>query len=104
MFLTLFRKECAQTAGSLIYWLYVACLVLFFNSQLGNMDILSPPQQGQEDYAQYGYEQDVSEQDIMEAGTGNLIWAYYYELQQSHCREYFLLQHCRLQSQHYSRW
>ena len=45
MFLTLFRKECAQTAGSLIYWLYVACLVLFFNSQLGNMDILSPPQQ-----------------------------------------------------------
>lgn len=79
MFLTLFRKECAQTAGSLIYWLYVACLVLFFNSQLGNMDILSPPQQGQEDYAQYGYEQDVSEQDIMEAGTGNLIWAYYYD-------------------------
>ena len=79
MFLTLFRKECAQTAGSLIYWLYVACLVLFFNSQLGNMDILSPPQQGQEDYAQYGYEQDVSEQDIMEAGTGTLIWAYYYD-------------------------
>ena len=34
MILTLFRKECSQTAKSLIYWLYGACLVLFFFSQM----------------------------------------------------------------------
>lgn len=33
MILTLFRKECSQTAKSLIYWLYVACLVLFFSAR-----------------------------------------------------------------------
>ena len=79
MFITLFRKECAQTAKSLIYWLYVACLVLFFNSQLGNMHILTPPQEGQADYLDYGYQTDITEQDIMETGTGSLVWAYYYD-------------------------
>ncbi len=79
MFITLFRKECAQTAKSLIYWLYVACLVLFFNSQLGNMHILTPPQEGQADYLDYGYQTDITEQDIMETGTGSLVWAHYYD-------------------------
>lgn len=79
MFMTLFRKECAQTAKSLIYWLYVACLVLFFNSQLGNMHILTPPQEGQENYLDYGYKTDITEQEIMETGAGSLIWAYYYD-------------------------
>ena len=79
MFITLFRKECAQTAKSLIYWLYVACLVLFFNSQLGNMHILTPPQEGQADYLDYGNQTDITEQDIMETGTGSLVWAYYYD-------------------------
>ena len=35
MFVTLFRKECAQTAKSLIYWLYVACLVIFSTASSG---------------------------------------------------------------------
>ena len=73
MFVTLFRKECAQTAKSLIYWLYVACLVLFFNSQLGNMHILAPPQEGQENYLDYGYKTDISEQEIMKTGAGSLV-------------------------------
>ena len=34
MIMTLFKKECAQILKSLIFWLYVACLVLFFNSQM----------------------------------------------------------------------
>lgn len=79
MFMTLFRKECAQTAKSLIYWLYVACLVLFFNSQLGNMHILAPPQEGQENYLDYGYKTDISEQEIMKTGAGSLVWSYYYD-------------------------
>ena len=79
MFMTLFRKECAQTVKSLIYWLYVACLVLFFNSQLGNMHILAPPQEGQENYLDYGYKTDISEQEIMKTGAGSLVWSYYYD-------------------------
>lgn len=79
MFMTLFRKECAQTAKSLIYWLYVACLVLFFNSQLGNMHILAPPQEGQENYLDYGYKTDISEQEIMKTGAGSIVWSYYYD-------------------------
>lgn len=75
----LFRKECAQTAKSLIYWIYAACLVLFFYSQLGNIQILSPPAARQEDYSAYGYRTDITEKDIMEAGTENLVWAYYYD-------------------------
>lgn len=79
MFMTLFRKECAQTAKSLIYWLYVACLVLFFNSQLGNMHILAPPQEGQGNYLDYGYKTDISEQEIMKTGAGSLVWSYFYD-------------------------
>lgn len=79
MFVTLFRKECAQTAKSLIYWLYVACLVIFFNSQLGSQNILTPPREGQAAYSDYGYKTDITEQDIMETGAGNLVLAYYYD-------------------------
>lgn len=44
MFLRLFQKECAQVGKSLIYWLYVVCLVVFFSSQMGSMkdNMLSP--------------------------------------------------------------
>ena len=79
MILTLFRKECSQTAKSLIYWLYVACLVLFFFSQMGSMQILPPPVEGQEDYSNYGFRTDITEKEIMEAGAGSLVWAYYYD-------------------------
>ena len=79
MFLTLFRKECAQTVKSLIYWLYVICLVVFFNTQLGSQYILTPPQEGQDSYYDYGFKTDITEQDIMEPGAGTLVWAYYYD-------------------------
>lgn len=79
MFVTLFRKECAQTTKSLIYWLYVACLVIFFNSQLGSLNILTPPREGQAAYSDYGYKTDITEQDIMETGAGSLVMAYYYD-------------------------
>ena len=61
MMLALFRKECSQTVKSLIYWLYAACLVLFFFSQMGSMQILPPPVEGQEDYSNYGFRTDITE-------------------------------------------
>lgn len=79
MMISLFRKECSQTAKSLIYWLYIGCLVLFFQSQLGGQKILTPPEEGQENYSQYGYSADITEEDVMESGTGELVWDYYYD-------------------------
>ncbi len=79
MIFTLIRKECTQIYRSLIYWLYAACLILFFYSQLGGMNILEPPREGQEDYSAYGYKSDITDQEVMETGTGSLVWAYYYD-------------------------
>ena len=78
MMLTLWKKECTQTVKSLIYWLYVACIVLFYVSQLGRMGdhMLKAPAEGQEDYSAYGEKSAASEQEIMEYGLGELVWGY----------------------------
>lgn len=80
MFLRLFQKECAQVGKSLIYWLYVVCLVLFFSSQMGSMkdNMLQPPEKGQDNYQAYGFKEDVTEQDLMRKALGELAWGYYY--------------------------
>lgn len=79
MFLSLIQKECAQTGKSLIYWLYVVCLVLFFTSQMGSMkdNMLQAPKEGQE-YSAYGYKENVSDQDIMRHALEKLALGYYY--------------------------
>ena len=79
MIITLFKKECTQILKSLIFWLYVACLIFFFNSQMGNSTVLNPPQEGQENYYNYGFKTDITEQDVMETGVGTLAYAYYYD-------------------------
>lgn len=79
MIMTLFKKECTQILKSLIFWLYVACLIFFFNSQMGNSTVLNPPQEGQENYYNYGFKTDITEQDVMETGVGTLAYAYYYD-------------------------
>lgn len=81
MFLRLFQKECSQVGKSLIYWLYVICMVLFFTSQMGSMkdNMLLAPQKGQENYAGYGYQDNVSENDIMKSALNELIRGYYYD-------------------------
>ena len=50
MFFKLFMKECSQTAKSLTYWLLVIIMVLFFASQMGQMDMEKAPEKGLEDY------------------------------------------------------
>ncbi len=64
MFGTLFLKECKQTVKSLAYWAYVACLALFFVSQIGEDWNLTEPQPGRE--GQYGYTYSTDETLIME--------------------------------------
>lgn len=78
MMLTLWKKECVQTVKSLIYWLYVVCLVLFYSSQLGGIgnDMVKEPQPGQESYSQYGRASTSTEKDIMEYGLEELVWGY----------------------------
>ena len=76
MFWTLFAKECRQTVRSLIYWLTVIILSLFFFSQLGDIQITGKPVKGQEDY---GVKYSDDEQIIMENTLGRLAEEYYRE-------------------------
>ncbi|MFT4144354.1 MAG: ABC transporter permease [Mobilitalea sp.] len=50
MFLELFLKECKQTLKSLTYIIIIACMVVFYVSQMGDMELIEKPVQGQEDY------------------------------------------------------
>nr|WP_317283723.1 ABC transporter permease [uncultured Sellimonas sp.] len=75
MFLSLLKKECAQTAKSLIYWLFVLCLSLFFFSQMGAMDFENPPVKNQQ--GGYGMKESYKKQDIMAGTLGTLTQEYY---------------------------
>ena len=67
MFLRVWEKECKQIANSLIYWLYIIVLAIFFLSQLGSLkeEMIQKPEKGQESYADYGMKTSEDEQDIM---------------------------------------
>ncbi|GAA0792400.1 ABC transporter permease [Clostridium sp. AF19-22AC] len=73
MFGHLFIKECKQTAKSMIYWLIILILLIFFNSQLGSMEFAEKPEPGQEDY---GMVAGGDEQATMEATLGYLVSEY----------------------------
>lgn len=81
MFLRLWKKECMQVAKSLIYWLYIIVLVMFYVSQMGDLgnDMVAPPKPGQESYSEYGTVKSDDEQLIMSEALGNLASGYYYE-------------------------
>ena len=69
MFFKLFMKECSQTAKSLTYWLLVIIMVLFFASQMGQMDMEKAPEKGLEDY---GVKPSKDKNIIMSATLGML--------------------------------
>lgn len=73
MFLSLLAKECRQTMKSMIYWLIVVILVVFYFSQLGGMTIDEKPEPGQENY---GWTYGGNETDIMESVLGRLVSEY----------------------------
>lgn len=73
MFGQLFVKECRQTSRSLIYYLYLACIVLFFVTQMGGgANFPQKPQLGQD----YGQTYATDEQVIMEQGLISLVREY----------------------------
>ena len=73
MFFKLFMKECSQTVKSLTYWLMVIIMVLFFASQMGQMDMEKAPEKGLEDY---GVKPSKHKNIIMSATLGMLAGEY----------------------------
>nr|WP_294463792.1 ABC transporter permease [uncultured Sellimonas sp.] len=70
MIWTLFKKECRTLFKSLIFWLYVLALCLFFFSQMGTITFESKPEPGQE--GSYGYKLSDRKEDQM-SGTLGLL-------------------------------
>ena len=70
MYKTLFLKECKQILKSISYYIFVACLVLFFVTQIGEFDVLVKPQEGMENY---GLKSSDDEDVIMEQSLKALI-------------------------------
>lgn len=81
MFVGLWKKECGQIGKSLIYWLYVIILCVFFVSQLGSMKeyMVKEPKKGSESYSAYGEKSSTDKKDIMRAALGNLAWGVWYD-------------------------
>lgn len=73
MFGALFVKECKQTAKSVIYWLVVGIMTLFFFTQLGSLGIAGEPKKGQ---AEYGVTYSKDEKVIMEKAKSMLQGEY----------------------------
>ena len=74
MLLTLFGKECRQTAKSLIFYLILLILVFFYTSQMGALEPLQKPEQGETE--SYGMRPSDDPQAIMEATLGLLVTEY----------------------------
>lgn len=74
MFGQLFLKECRETARSLIYWILVGIMILFFATQLGETEIAREPEKGQESYGVHHSEDPGV---IMSHTLGSLAEEYY---------------------------
>ena len=73
MFGQLFLKECRQTAKSLIYYIFIACLAFFYFSQMGNMSIDKKPEPG---LADYDMKQSNDKNRMMQQTLQNLVMEY----------------------------
>ena len=70
MFGTLFAKECKAILKSTTYYLFLACLVLFFVSQMESNAGITKPQRGQADY---GYQYSKDKEVIMQYSVDVLL-------------------------------
>lgn len=50
MFLNLFSKECKAVIKSIIYYIFIGCIIIFYAAQLGDFEALSEPVKGSENY------------------------------------------------------
>ena len=73
MFGTLFLKECKQLLKSTTYYVLVICMVLFYTTQLGELNMIEKPRPGQQDY---GMDQSDDENVIMNMTLETMIREY----------------------------
>lgn len=76
MFLRLWKKECIQTGKSIVFLIFAACALLFFFSQMGQMDYLPEPTEGEESYAAYGSAVSTEPENIMTSALSALTNEY----------------------------
>lgn len=76
MFFKLLQKECVQTFKSLIYWIYVICVLLFFFTQMGSPGFDAKKPVKTEDGV-YGTKISKEEKDIEEVLLGELAQEFY---------------------------
>lgn len=74
MFWGLFKKECKMTWKSLIFWLYIAAVTLFFFSQMGTIQFEPKPLPGEEEG--YGSKISNKKEDQMKGTLGLLAESY----------------------------
>lgn len=76
MFFKLLQKECMQAFKSLIYWIYVICVLLFFFTQMGSPGFDAKKPVETEDGV-YGTKISKDEKDIQEVLLGELAQDFY---------------------------
>ncbi len=76
MFFKLLQKECGQNFKSLIYWIYVVCVLLFFFTQMGSPGFDAQKPVKTEDGI-YGTKISKEERDIEEVLLGELAQDFY---------------------------
>lgn len=74
MFLTLFLKECKATLKSITYYIFIACLVIFYVSQMSEFQPLSKPEKGSDDY---GVTISTQKDMIINKTLDDLLFQYY---------------------------
>lgn len=73
MFLTLLGKECKQYLKSATYYIFLACLLLDYITQMGNFDTIPKPEVGQDNY---GYVKTEDKGIIMQRTLDTLLQEY----------------------------
>ena len=76
MFFKLLQKECMQTFKSLIYWIYVICVLLFFFTQMGSPEFDAKKPVKTENGV-YGTVLSKDDKDIQEVLLGELAQDFY---------------------------
>lgn len=74
MFVTLFWNECRQMCKSITYYIFVACMVIFFIAQMGTFEAPANPQNADE---YFGTKYSDDENLIMNATIINLLIEYH---------------------------
>lgn len=71
MAITLFLKECKETAKSITYYIFLICVSVFFITQMGSVEPVKKPIQGEESY---GWKYSEDESVIMKSALERILF------------------------------